>query len=862
MKNLLTRTGRGMTLKHRKVCASWAVWMLLGCVTGCGGDSTGTPENMNDDAMPTMDLSAAPDTGMRSSDMGSTLEPDMTRLSCVDCPGTQRCNESTGMCEESEACGEDVDCLSGRVCLDGQCAEGCAATGCPGALVCPETGARCVEAETCDSDAGCEGARLCVRSECIDPCLEDAVCPGRQSCDLASGRCVEPAMCLSAEDCDGDRLCTDGACVDPCSDDAPCPDNFSCQEGTCIEGDNCMVDAHCLGDRLCLDGACIDRCREDADCPGARRCQLETGVCPEPERCDGDDACDSGRVCVDARCTDPCAPEDCPGEQRCLDNRCIEPVECTEDVDCIGRRYCDAGTCRPPCEENADCFGADTCDIDNGRCLSAYPGCRMDNDCMPGEACIRGVCRAVGCQEHSDCEDQCVDQACGPRFGIDCAADADCELGFLCALPVAACVDSGCVTDDECGGLTPRCRFGQCSACRADQDCAASEYCADGLCIEHGACADDRDCPGPNTACVQGACVPPPCGGDAFDDDLNVPTLSTRTYSDLVLCDGDEDLYRVDLWPGQGLRATLRHLPEDGQLELTVRSLDEETTARVENGVAVAGILAQDLIRRAEILVRGRSGFRTRYSLDLTRTGNHVCVPDDGEPLRGNAQQNQGQTWAGSPTVNRLCERDEDWYSMRIPGGTTLDFEVSSDNLNAVEVTLHNERGVEVARALNNGRSLELSTDIVQEADYGLKVALGVGGGSATNILSASVSPGPNAAQAACQSAPRLNVDQVYWTSPRLEVDRFSGSCQGDVSRIDRVLNLRIQQAGRYEIRTRRQDRGGALFIRSECSRADSELGCAQGVDPLILELQPGSYFLFLEMTLVDGQGVEVRRLD
>ena len=64
------------------------------------------PENMNHDAMPTMDLGGARYV-VRSSGYGVYPEPDTTRLSCVDCPGTQRCNRATVICEEFEACSKE-----------------------------------------------------------------------------------------------------------------------------------------------------------------------------------------------------------------------------------------------------------------------------------------------------------------------------------------------------------------------------------------------------------------------------------------------------------------------------------------------------------------------------------------------------------------------------------------------------------------------------------------------------------------------------------------------------------------------------------------------------------------------------------
>ena len=57
-------------------------------------------------------------------------------LPAAGCPGEQSCNALTGLCEE-QMFTVAIDCFDERVCVDGECQDGCSEdTDCPGARVC------------------------------------------------------------------------------------------------------------------------------------------------------------------------------------------------------------------------------------------------------------------------------------------------------------------------------------------------------------------------------------------------------------------------------------------------------------------------------------------------------------------------------------------------------------------------------------------------------------------------------------------------------------------------------------------------------------------------------------------------------
>lgn len=125
----------------------------------------------------------------------------------------------------------------------------------------------------------------------------------------------------------------------------------------------CKTDKHCQksdkgqtdGKLYCVNGLC-QQCKEDADC-GDPGLECNAGVCDQiPGYC--------GSV------------DDCPGNQKCRDNRC--GPECVDDGECGENGKCDGGACvsGAECSSNADCPDGKSCE--NGACIAASGECYTD----------------------------------------------------------------------------------------------------------------------------------------------------------------------------------------------------------------------------------------------------------------------------------------------------------------------------------------------------------------------------------------------------------------------------------------------------------------------------------------------------
>ena len=242
---------------------------------------------------------------------------------------------------------EDPDCVDGRSCVEGQCAEPCAAGECPSGFLCNDgfclvdrcvglncsDGQQCVDGECVDTnEIACDGVeclapQVCVGGTCTeDPC-EGQLCPEGQACWL--GDCLdEGEVACRQTSCGPNEVCEDGACIgDPCMEarcgtgevcvDGDCVDacsqiscrpGFECRLGTCVE-DLCFNVA-CEGDQVCFEGNCVyDGCQTRV-CPPGEQCG--PNGCELVEAC-GDQVCPIGEVCIDDQCVDPDAPNDGDG---------------------------------------------------------------------------------------------------------------------------------------------------------------------------------------------------------------------------------------------------------------------------------------------------------------------------------------------------------------------------------------------------------------------------------------------------------------------------------------------------------------------------------------------------------------------
>jgi Cys-rich repeat protein len=191
-------------------------------------------------------------------------------------------------------------------------------------------------------------------------------------------------------------------------------------------------------------------------------------------------------------------------------SECINDSDCWDGIFCNGPEQCEAGECvpgeppfcpseNPVCDEritgcvgcltNADCAEGETCDEALNSCVAAS-GCTADIDCDDTlfctgvESCVEGACvdgPGDPCAEGETCDealDSCITVP-------ECAADLDCDDTLFCT-GVESCVAGECVDGpgDPCAeGENCDENGDRCVECLNDSQCAASERCADNVCI-------------------------------------------------------------------------------------------------------------------------------------------------------------------------------------------------------------------------------------------------------------------------------------------------------------------------------------------------------------------------------------------
>ena len=107
------------------------------------------------------------------------------------------------------------------------------------------------------------------------------------------------------------------------------------------------------------------------------------------------------------------------------------------------------------------------------------------------------------------------------------------------------------------------------------------------------------------------------CAGDAFDRDPAAARLVARTYTGLVLCDGDEDVYDLSVAAGEGVRVLVRHDPAVGALSATLvdPTAMPPLVLRTERpeGLQIVGVGDAPGARALTLRITGRPGRAVPY---------------------------------------------------------------------------------------------------------------------------------------------------------------------------------------------------------------------------------------------------------
>lgn len=185
----------------------------------------------------------------------------------------------------------------------------------------------------------------------------------------------------------------------------------------------------CDDDSECVDGSvCVS-----IDIPSLKECHRS---CKTNEDCQGSECVgDDGRRYCNP--DEPCYPR-CQSPKPFLDIYTATCVECLENTNCLGDKYCgDDGTCTCPTKD---------CDSGTTQCDDCVCGaCCQDADCDSTEVCWEHSC----VDPEARCDNTCAGEGriChvvgGAARCVDCLTDSDCPEGCTCTMdPLWACTDN------------------------------------------------------------------------------------------------------------------------------------------------------------------------------------------------------------------------------------------------------------------------------------------------------------------------------------------------------------------------------------------------------------------------------------
>ncbi len=220
---------------------------------------------------------------------GECVDGECTRD--ADCPEGDICLVAAGVCVTPQ-CLRSAECPEGQICDpdDKKCKPGCVdASNCPDGQVCNTNTQRCEPDNECQGDQDCGELQICRENKCFSvECVRDADCAGPgQICEQTTHRCqAAEGFCDEDGDCEGDDKCDLETNVCVAVGCGECPEGTTCNEEVgecrqCERDDDCGEDGECnLTTHTCVE----ERCTSNADCPG-QICNTISGQCEDPQVC-------------------------------------------------------------------------------------------------------------------------------------------------------------------------------------------------------------------------------------------------------------------------------------------------------------------------------------------------------------------------------------------------------------------------------------------------------------------------------------------------------------------------------------------------------------------------------------------------
>ncbi len=349
--------------------------------------------------------------------------------------------------------------------------------------------------------------------------------------------------------------------------------------------------------------------------------------------------------------------------------------------------------------------------------------------------------------------------------------------------------DSLLITFYAVGGGNEGGHLDGCESCTRSSDCA-SGVCASAAggprCLSEcmpanscgaGSCTDIITTEG----AIRRACGPVEichpmmaCIADSYEPNDSIATATVVTvatgapavFSDLQICSGDSDYFRID-----GAFRDLVTVTVDGFShttgDLDLRLLSSEGTIVASSAGLTDHESAQYCLGDIGRVYAQVSGFRSaqnQYDLRIERMPMACCSDDSGEPddNRATARPPVGTAFDGT-----ICPEDDDFIAISVASASRLVVEIVFDSdLGDIDIELQNSAGERIAHSSGVGDSERIDTTVLVAGTYYLRI---YGFSSAANIYAGEVLITP---LSICSTTRECATGQVC---------AAGGTCQSDV---------------------------------------------------------------------------------
>jgi len=185
------------------------------------------------------------------------------------------------------------------------------------------------------------------------------------------------------------------------------------------------------------------------------------------------------------------------------------------------------------------------------------------------------------------------------------------------------------------------------------------------------------------------------CPDDVFEPNNSLdaaPTLGLQTATDLTLCPGDEDWYRIEVDANDAIIITLEFSHQYGDIDAQLLTGDGQTVLASGNSISSGESLiwVAEQAQSVSLRVRGPAGTSNSYQLEIKGTAaESLCVEDTlgfhDDPLGAFV------LFQGLYDGFRVCPDHDDWYAIDLNGGELFTVAAMAENEATLNVAIFDD---------------------------------------------------------------------------------------------------------------------------------------------------------------------------